>query len=71
MDCHKDKARICANDCPRFVPGKTLPPSQVTSTEPVEIPDQCLDNIATQYLTKLCHVAINALGPLLEKAVKK
>ena len=60
MDCHKDKTRVCADDCPRFIPGK---PEE-------QIPDQCLDNIATQYLTKLCKVGIDMLGTMIERVVK-
>lgn len=60
MDCHKDKTRVCDSQCPRFIPGK---PEQ-------QIPDQCFDNIATQYLTKLCKTGIDMLGTMVEKAVK-
>ena len=60
MDCHKDQTRVCNSACPRLIPGD----------ESKSIPDQCLDNIATQYLTKLCKVGIDMLGTMVERAVK-
>ena len=60
MKCHKDSSGVCDGECMRYIP----------ASAENNIPAQCMDNVATQFLTKLCHLGIDQLTAMVQKGMK-